>query len=223
MLKLALFPVVSAIVMFSACPVSKAPAPSSTGRRFPTGSGMDSPIVVSDDSHLRHKGAADDFVISYASGEQVNTFSDSGKAPKTIKCDGMTVYTAPSSPSDDCTTGAAPSGSGWEIDLFDQANAGGHNILTLTPYPASATSTRCDPNVACGVTANFEGRYIDPEKDNSQDTVGTDITEHETDGSKSSFVSARFTNGSDAMVLNCTNPNPPSDKPHDCKIKIAYK
>jgi hypothetical protein len=66
------------------------------------------------------------------------------------------------------------------------------------------------------IVTNFNGNPIDPQPDQSGDTAGTDITQHD-----KTFTSASFTNGNGgspaAATLTCSSTS------HPCKLKIHYK
>ncbi len=201
------------LIVLSGCTATKQEGPTAIGGKGnPNG---DSPIVVSDGAHLRHKAAAGDFQLFWdGTNPDVNIVSDTGAAPLTIRCKQMTLVSGPS----DCTTtnGIPLDPSSWMLQLFDGASGSGSKIMTLK-FNVAATS----PQI---VNALFHNNFLDPE--HNTDTLdtdlkdGTDISEYDSDGNPLEFQSAKFVNGAaKATIITCTTPVSPSNP---CKIKFTY-
>src|SRR5579862_8004064 len=107
---------------------------------------MDSPIIISDEAHLRHKGdAKGDFKFINARIAQVN---DTGFSAKKIEC--LNMSNCPK-------TTLTP---GWTLDILDSS---GKSIIELT-------SNKADPTIR----ADFHNRSFAVGHDN--DTDGTDLS-----------------------------------------------
>lgn len=216
MSKLRVLPTMIMLALLSGC-----------GQKFvPAGGGggsMDSPIVVSDDLHVRHAhqkgGAKPDFQIQ--PGGQVTASSDSGNEIKTIKCENMDIKSHSGS-YPDCTSSGfdVSGGKQWQIDIYASMDGSGPSLTTLTPKspspPCSSAATYCQVivNPDANVLADTQDDGSDPDTKG-----GTDLAVYDASSNPLNFASAKLTDTSTSnyAIMSCKNLSP-----HDCHIRIKY-
>lgn len=193
------------------------------------GTNMDSPILVSDELHIRHahikSGAKPDFFVP--SSGPVTASSDSGNELKSIKCEAMKTATTSGSTPPNCIDSAFSIASGrqWQIDVYASMDGSGSSLLTLMPTaampPCLTALTYCQVSIN-SYTNLLGGTEDDGSRNKDNDTIGgTDMAMYDTTGKLLDFASVKLTDNStsSSTIMQCKNPG----SAHDCKIRIKYK
>jgi hypothetical protein len=246
MSKRRLFPALLILALLSGCGGKKP-----SGVVSPKGGGvgaMDSPIVVSDDLHVRHThqmGKSNpDFQI-LPSG-QMAAFSDSGLAVQHIQCEFMTATNPSGLTPPDCSTkgvfnvsgvnsGTGP-GISWELDLFDASSTLLATLKSANGSPlCSSASVFCEVTITPGSNSVFDDTQDNGGDDSGNNTNndndakgGTDMAVTDAKNTSKNFISAKLTlnlgsASPSSVTLNCKNASTAGEDPHDCHLRIQYQ